>query len=126
MILTTAEKHLIVSTYRLVLPIQETVADLFYRRLFEDEPGYRQLFPEDMGVQKRKLMTMFKFITGALSWTDAQWKEDVALDQDLFLVVLALGRRHHTLSLLSQQSYRTPLQYAVFIEERGIFHKAST
>ena len=37
---------------------------------------------------------------------------------------IAFGLPHN--SLLSQQSYRTPLQYAVFIEERGIFHKAST
>ena len=36
------------------------------------------------------------------------------------------GGSIHGWTLLSQQSYRTPLQYAVFIEERGIFHKAST
>ena len=28
--------------------------------------------------------------------------------------------------LLSQQSYRTLLQYAVLIEEKGVFHRAST
>ena len=33
---------------------------------------------------------------------------------------------HYWESLLSQQSYRTPLQYIVFAGEKGIFHRAST
>ena len=104
-LINSDEKSLIVGTYRLIVPIWETVADLFYRRLFEDQPQYRQLFPEDMTGQKRKLMTMLAFITKSLDWTEEQWKEDVAPQQDLFLVVLALGRRHHELYKIPDDSY---------------------
>ena len=38
MILTDSEKHLIASSYRLVVPVAETVADLFYKRLFDEKP----------------------------------------------------------------------------------------
>ena len=105
MILTDSEKHLIVSAYRLLVPISETVADLFYRRLFEDKPHYRGLFPEDMSKQKRKFMAMLAFITRSLDWTEEQWQEDVAPENDLFLVVLALGRRHHSLYNVPADAY---------------------
>ena len=63
------------------------------------------LFPEDMTKQKRKLMAMLAFITKSLDWTEAQWKEDVAPEEDLFLVVLALGRRHHSLYKIPDDAY---------------------
>ena len=105
LLLNSDEKNMIVGSYRLVVPVWETVADLFYGRLFEDQPQYRQLFPEDMTGQKRKLMTMLAFITRSLDWTEEQWKEDVAPQEDLFLVVLALGRRHHVLYKIPDDSY---------------------
>ena len=105
MILTSTEKHLVVDTYRLVGPISETVADLFYRRLFEERPQYRGLFPEDMAKQKRKFMMMLTFITKSLDWTEDQWKDEVAPEDDLLLVVLALGRRHHSLYKIPEDAY---------------------
>ena len=66
MTLTDSEKNLIVTSYRLVVPISETVADLFYGRLFRVNPEYRALFPDDMTKQKRKLMMMLTFITKSL------------------------------------------------------------
>lgn len=104
-LLSADEKHLIVGTYRLIVPVWETVADLFYGRLFEDKPQYRELFPDDMTKQKRKLMAMLAFITKSLDWTEEQWQETVAPQEDLFLVVLALGRRHHALYKVPDDAY---------------------
>ena len=104
-VLTAGEKQMIVSTYRLVVPISETVGDLFYRRLFEEQPQYRELFPDDMTKQKQKLMSMLAFITKSLNWTEEQWQEDVRAEEDLFLVVLALGRRHHSLYKIPDEAY---------------------
>ena len=105
MILTDSEKHLIASSYRLVVPVAETVADLFYKRLFDEKPQYRKLFPEDMTRQKRKLMTMLAFITKSLDWTEEQWNDNVEPEDDLCLVVLALGRRHHSLYKIPDEAY---------------------
>ena len=105
MMLTDPEKHLIVSSYRLIVPISETVADLFYRRLFKECPQYRSLFSQDMASQKRKFMAMLTFITRSLDWTQAQWGEDIAPEDDLFLVVVALGRRHHLLYKVPEDAY---------------------
>ena len=105
MTLTDSEKDLIVTSYRLVVPISETVADLFYGHLFEEKPQYRELFPDDMTRQKRKFLTMLTFITRSLDWTEDQWRENVDPEDDLFLVVLALGRRHHSLYKIPGDAY---------------------
>ena len=117
-VLTAGEKQMIVSTYRLVVPISETVGDLFYRRLFEEQPQYRELFPEDMTKQKQKLMSMLAFITKSLDWTEEQWQEDVRAEEDLFLVVLALGRRHHSLYKIPDEAYG-PVDRGTAPDDRG-------
>ena len=104
-LLTANEKQMIVSSYRLIVPISETVGELFYKRLFETQPQYRTLFPEDMSTQRRKLMTMLAFIAKCLDWTEEQWKQDIQPDEDLFLVILALGRRHHVLYKIPDEAY---------------------
>lgn len=103
--LTEKQKELIVQSWRLVVPIAETAADLFYKRLFEENPQYRALFPEDMSRQKRKLMTTLKFVVHALDWASQDWDEQVDPEEDLFLVVLALGRRHGELYKIPDESY---------------------
>jgi hemoglobin-like flavoprotein len=103
--LTEAKRQTIVKSFRLVVPIAETAADLFYRRLFELRPDYRELFPEDMARQKRKLVTMLAFIVKALDYRDSQWRETVSEDEDLMYVVLALGRRHSELYKIPDESY---------------------
>ena len=105
MILTATEKQLIARTYRLVIPVSETVADLFYRHLFEGSPQYRRLFAKDMTRQKRKLVAMLAFIARSLDWAEDRWRDDVAPEEDLFLVVLALGRRHHSLYKIPIDAY---------------------
>lgn len=103
--ITDAEKQSIVSSWRLVVPIAETAADLFYRRLFELKPEYRDLFPEDMTGQKQKLLKMLSFIVQSLEWPDEAWREVVPAERDLFLVVLAMGRRHYELYAIPDESY---------------------
>jgi hemoglobin-like flavoprotein len=105
--LTDAEKKLILNSWRLVVPIKETAADLFYRRLFELEPSYQKLFTGDMAAQKRKLIAMLSFIVTSLDWPDAAWRENVAEEDDLFLVALALGRRHSELYHVPDSAYVT-------------------
>src|SRR6516164_5732706 len=95
--LTERQKKVIVETWRLVVPIAETDADLFYKRLFELRPDYQALFKSDMPSQKRKLLAMLSFVVKALDWPEEAWRDNISEDSDLFLVVLALGRRHSSL-----------------------------
>lgn len=103
--ITDAQKQTILRSWKLVGPIAETAADLFYRRLFELRPAYRQLFPPEMRDQKRKLIKMLGFVVKALDWTDANWQDTPPAEDDLFLVVLALGRRHTLLYRIPDDSY---------------------
>ena len=103
--LNDAEKKLILNSWRLVVPIKDTAADLFYRRLFELEPGYQALFKTDLAAQKQKLIAMLAFIVKSLDWPDSAWRDTVAEEDDLFLVVLALGRRHSELYDVPDAAY---------------------
>jgi hemoglobin-like flavoprotein len=103
--LTDLHKGVIRDTWRLVEPIADTAAELFYRRLFEIKPEYRALFPDDMTAQRRKLVSMLRFIVKSLDWPDSAWRENVDEDSDLFLVVLALGRRHTDLYKVPDEAY---------------------
>jgi hemoglobin-like flavoprotein len=104
-VLNEAQKSAIRRSWKLVVPIADTAADLFYKRLFELAPGYRGLFGEDMVPQKRKLVAMLAFIVRTLDWEDATWKDAVDKDDDAFLVVLALGLRHAELYKIPDESY---------------------
>ena len=119
-LLTDQEKQLIVGAFRLIVPVAETVADLFYARLFEDKPKYRKLFPDDMSGQKRKLIAMLAFITKSLDWTEDQWRDDVDPQDDLFLVVLALGRRHHELYKIPDSAYEPVERSLMWALDQGL------
>ncbi|MCL2447796.1 MAG: globin domain-containing protein [Polyangiaceae bacterium] len=121
--ITDDEKALIRNSWRLVVPIAETAADLFYKRLFELRPEYRQLFPEDMRNQKRKLVAMLAFIVKSLDWPDSAWREDVAEDEDLFLIVLALGRRHSDLYKIPEASYEAVGEALLWTLDYGLGKK---
>ena len=49
-----------------VLPMADTVASLFYARLFALDPTLRSLFPGEMREQGRKLMTMLHVVATGL------------------------------------------------------------
>ncbi len=46
--MTPEQVELVKSTWKMVLPIADTAADLFYGRLFELDPKARTLFGDDM------------------------------------------------------------------------------
>jgi hemoglobin-like flavoprotein len=103
--LTSGEKAAIRRSWELAAPITETVAELFYKRLFEIAPQYRRLFNQDMAPQKRKLVAMLGFIVKSVDWAQDRWADAVPVDEDLFLVVLALGRRHIDLYRVPDEAY---------------------
>jgi hemoglobin-like flavoprotein len=118
--LSDADKNVIRESWRLVLPIADTAADLFYRRLFELKPAYQALFTGDMAAQKRKLLTMLDFIVKSLDWPESAWREDVAEQDDLFLVVLALGRRHAELYKIPDAAYVTVGEALIWTLDYGL------
>ena len=56
--MTPQQIELVQTSFKKVVPIAGTAADLFYGRLFEIAPEVRSMFPEDMKEQKIKLMSM--------------------------------------------------------------------
>jgi hemoglobin-like flavoprotein len=74
---------LVQDSFRHVVPIAATAADLFYARLFETAPELRTLFPADLVEQKRKLIQMLAVAVNGLSRLD-----------EIRPAVQALGRRH--------------------------------
>lgn len=118
--ITEEQRSIIQQNWRLVVPIADTAADLFYRRLFELQPDYRKLFGEDMAGQKQKLLNMLTFIVKSLDWGAASWADDIPPDDDLFLVLLALGRRHSLLYNVPDESYEHVLDALLWTLDYGL------
>jgi hemoglobin-like flavoprotein len=70
-------------SWRKILPIKDELAELFYLRLFELDPGLRSLFSGDMEQQGAKLIQMISAAVRGLDRLDA-----------LLPVVRELGARH--------------------------------
>jgi hemoglobin-like flavoprotein len=80
----TPEKiELVQTSFKKVVPIAATAADLFYDRLFEIAPEVRPMFPQDMKEQKVKLMAMLGTAVTNLHKLDT-----------ILSAVKALGQRH--------------------------------
>jgi nitric oxide dioxygenase len=62
---------LIEESFALVAPDAAGVADAFYRRLFELDPGLRGLFKSDLTAQGRRLMDVLGYVVGGLRRLDA-------------------------------------------------------
>jgi nitric oxide dioxygenase len=57
--MTTEQIQLVKKTWKAFRGINpETVGDLFYSKLFADNPSLRKMFPADMQQQYKKLMDM--------------------------------------------------------------------
>ena len=119
-LLTDADKQVIKDTWRLVEPIRDTAADLFYRRLFELKPEYRPLFKNNIEAQKRKLIGMLAFVVKSLNWPESMWTEEVDPENDLFMVVLALGRRHRELYHIPDDSYEVVRDVLLWTMDYGL------
>ncbi len=65
--MTPDQIALVQKSFKSVVPIKETAADLFYGRLFELDPDVRGLFKGDMKEQGRKLMMMIATAVNGLT-----------------------------------------------------------
>ena len=81
--MTPQQIELVQTSFKKVVPIAGTAADLFYDRLFETAPEVRALFPDDMKEQKVKLMAMLGTAVSSLHKLD-----------EILPAVKALGERH--------------------------------
>ena len=83
MSLTNNQVTLVQHTFAQVATIMDTVAELFYGRLFELDPSLRPLFKGDMTEQGRMLMQVIAFAVRSL--------HDI---NSVVPAVKALGKRH--------------------------------
>ncbi len=81
--MTPEQINLVKSTWAQVVPISEQAAELFYGRLFEINPAYKDLFKGDMKAQGKKLMSMINTAVNSLTDLEA-----------VVPAVQALGQRH--------------------------------
>ena len=81
--MTNEEILLVQFSWKKVLPLKDALAELFYLKLFELDPGLRALFTEDLEQQGAKLTQMITAAVRALDRMDA-----------LLPVVRELGARH--------------------------------
>ncbi len=81
--MTPQQIELVQTSFKKVVPIAATAADLFYGRLFEMAPETRAMFPADLTEQKRKLMSMLGTAVTNLHKLDT-----------ILPAVKDLGRRH--------------------------------
>lgn len=82
--MTPEQIDLVQSSFKKVVPIADTAADIFYDRLFEIAPQVRPLFPDDMSDQKKKLMQMLAVAVNGLTKLD-----------EILPAVKDLGARHN-------------------------------
>jgi hemoglobin-like flavoprotein len=69
--MTAQQTDLVRETWRNLLPIRETVGDLFYKRLLVMAPKVRALFAHDLEPQAQKLMALCTTVVANLDNTDA-------------------------------------------------------
>lgn len=82
--MTPTQKNLVQSTWKLVVPLADAAAIMFYDRLFEIDPTTKPLFRQtDMPHQRKKLLQIIGTAVASLERLDA-----------LVPVVEDLGRRH--------------------------------
>lgn len=80
---TSDEVALVQTSWQKVAPISDTAADLFYGKLFELDPALKDIFPDEMAEQKKKLMQTLAFAVNGLN--------DL---EKIVPAVKALGERH--------------------------------
>ena len=81
--MTPQQVDLVQQSWRSVLPVGDTAAELFYGKLFSLDPSLKSLFREDMREQGRNLTSMISVAVGALSRPER-----------ITLAIRQLGKRH--------------------------------
>jgi hemoglobin-like flavoprotein len=106
--MTPEQKTLVQDSFKKVLPIRDTAAELFYARLFELDPSLKSLFKGDMKEQGRKLMTMIATAVGGLDDLGA-----------IVPAVQALGVRHKQYGV-TDKHYDTVAAALLWTLEKGL------
>ena len=81
--MTPQQIQLVQSTWKMVVPIADTAAVLFYDRMFVLDPSLAPLFGNDMAEQRRRVMTMIGVAVTGLTRVDT-----------IVPVLKGLGARH--------------------------------
>ena len=81
--MTPEQIKMVQDSFKKVMPIAGTAADLFYDHLFAIAPEVRSLFPTDLAEQKKKLIVMLATAVNNLDRVDK-----------VIPAVEALGKRH--------------------------------
>lgn len=81
--MTPEQVSLVQESWKDIIPISETAAELFYGKLFELDPDVRPLFTSDIKEQGRKLMQMIGIAVNGLTRLD-----------EITPAVEQLGERH--------------------------------
>lgn len=106
--MNTRQIQLVQASFEQVLPIADTVAALFYGRLFEIDPGLRPLFKGDVQEQGRNLMLMLTVVVRGLNRIE-----------QLSSIVQALGRRHGGYGV-HDEDYTTVAEALLWTLEKGL------
>jgi hemoglobin-like flavoprotein len=106
--MTPEQNRLVQASFAAVVPQGDTVASLFYGRLFEMDPDLRPLFRGDMTDQGRKLMTMLAVAVNGLDRLP-----------DLVPLVARLGARHATYGV-KDEDYDTVADALLWTLEKGL------
>lgn len=64
--MTPQQINILKSSWAKVVPIKDTAAELFYRKLFELDPAVKPLFKGDMKEQGRKLMAAINTVVNGV------------------------------------------------------------
>ena len=106
--MTPKQVELVQGSWKKVLPIADTAAAIFYRKLFELDPALKGLFKGDMKEQGRKLMAMISVAVTGLTRLDS-----------IVPAVQDLGRRHVKYGVRDKH-YDTVATALVFTLEKGL------
>lgn len=106
--MTNEQINLVKATFEKIEPLSETVADIFYGRLFELDPNLRHLFKGDMKEQGRKLMQMIGLAVRGLDRIE-----------ELIPVVQSLGARHAQYGV-KENHYETVAEALLWTLEKGL------
>lgn len=89
--MTSEQVSIVQDSFKKVVPIADTAADLFYDRLFTIAPDVKPLFPSDLREQKKKLIAML-----ATAVTNLHQVETI------LPAVQTLGKRHVAYGVTAQ------------------------
>lgn len=89
--MTPEQVSMVQDSFKKVVPIADTAADLFYDRLFTIAPDVKPLFPSDLREQKKKLITMLATAVTNLHQVDT-----------ILPAVQNLGKRHVAYGVTAQ------------------------